>query len=71
MYRLWPTLYWSAILDAAMFELWHNRLGHAGKYVVTNAYKYVDGAPPVQGNVFYRCASCMKNKAILSNSCMQ
>ncbi len=53
----------AALSDAAKYELWHQRLAHLGHHTVVNAHKSVDGIPPVRGNAFYRCPSCMSAKA--------
>ena len=52
--------------SAAEFELWHQRLGHAGEAVMKTIHKCVDGVPDLQPgrNYFHRCESCMKGKVV-------
>ena len=47
---------------AATFELWHQRTGHAGRTCLTNLHKHAEGVPPLSGNAFWRCPSCMSGK---------
>jgi dUTP pyrophosphatase len=46
----------------AKFELWHQRLAHVGINTLENLHKHVVGVPPLKGNAFYRCPSCMSGK---------
>ena len=39
------------------YELWHQRLGHPGKRVMSQIHKSVKGDPKLKGNYFYKCAS--------------
>ena len=48
--------------SAARYELWHQRTAHAGESALANLHKHVTGVPPLQGNAFYRCPSCMSGK---------
>ena len=48
--------------DTAKWELWHQRLAHPGNRVMEVQHKHADGVPPLKGNAFYRCPSCMPNK---------
>lgn len=48
----------------AEYELWHQRLGHAGDKVMANIHKCVDGVPNLQPHKhpFHKCQCCMKGK---------
>lgn len=48
--------------DAASFELWHQRLMHPGANTMKHQAKVSIGVPPLKGNAFYKCASCMASK---------
>ena len=48
--------------NAAKYELWHQRLGHAGSTIMESIHKHVEGVPKLKGNSFYRCPSCMSGK---------
>ena len=55
-----PTV--NRLLDAAKWELWHQRLAHPGTRMMEEEHKHADGVPKLRGNAFYRCTSCMTNK---------
>lgn len=55
-----PTV--NRLLDAAKWELWHQRLVHPGSRVMEQQHKHADGISALRGNAFYRCPSCMPNK---------
>ena len=57
-----PTIRINRLSDAALWELWHQRLAHPGTQVMEQAHKDVDGVPKLRGNAFYRCPSCMSGK---------
>lgn len=50
----------------AEFELWHQRLGHAGDKALANVHKCADGIPnlPPNRQYFYKCECCMRGKVI-------
>lgn len=48
--------------DAASFELWHQRLMHPGINTMKHQAQASLGVPPLKGNAFYKCASCMASK---------
>jgi deoxyuridine 5'-triphosphate nucleotidohydrolase len=52
----------SALSNAARYELWHQRLAHAGTWVLENCHKHCIGIPKLNGNSFYKCPSCMSGK---------
>ena len=54
--------------DAAKWELWHQHLAHPGNCVTEQQYKHADGIPPLKGNTFYWCLSCMPNKLCTKRS---
>ena len=58
----------NALSDAALWELWHQRLGHCGRWAMENAHKHVDGVPKLRGNSFYKCPSCMSGKLCTKRS---
>jgi deoxyuridine 5'-triphosphate nucleotidohydrolase len=58
----------NALSDAAKWELWHQRLAHCGSWAMENAHKHVIGIPPLRGNSFYRCPSCMVGKLCTKRS---
>ena len=58
----------NAMSDAALWELWHQRLGHCGRWAMENAHKHVDGIPKLRGNSFYKCPSCMAGKLCTKRS---
>ena len=47
---------------AATYELWHQRLAHAGTTVMSNLHQHATGVPKLNSNAFYRCAACMSGK---------
>ena len=47
---------------AATFELWHQRLAHAGQSTMQMMDKHAIGIPRLKGNAFFRCPSCMTGK---------
>ena len=47
---------------AATYELWHQRLAHAGATVMSNIHQHAIGVPKLNTNAFYRCAACMSGK---------
>jgi deoxyuridine 5'-triphosphate nucleotidohydrolase len=53
--------------DAAKFELWHQRLAHIGSGTLGIMHKSADGVPPLRGNAFYKCPSCMAGKLCTKN----
>ena len=55
-----PTI--NRISNAASFELWHQRTAHAGINILDKLHKHSIGVPPLKGNSFYRCPSCMSGK---------
>ena len=57
-----PNIQINCLSDAALWELWHQRLAHPGTQVMEQAHKDVDGVPKLRGNAFYRCPSCMSGK---------
>ena len=48
----------------AEYELWHQRMGHAGERVMQNLHKCVDGVPNLSSNKhsFHKCECCMRGK---------
>ena len=48
----------------AEYELWHQRMGHAGERVMQNLHKCVDGAPNLNQHKhnFHKCECCMRGK---------
>ena len=58
----------NALSDAAKYELWHQRLGHCGAWVLENAHKHVGGVPKLKGNAFFKCPSCMSGKLCTKRS---
>jgi deoxyuridine 5'-triphosphate nucleotidohydrolase len=48
--------------NAAKYELWHQRTAHAGTNTLEVLHKHATGVPPLKGNAFYRCPSCMSGK---------
>ena len=46
----------------ALYELYHQRLGHRGKKTLSKVHKHVKGIPQLKGNSFYLCASCAFTK---------
>ena len=52
---------------AAKYELWHQRTAHAGFNTLEHLHKHVTGVPPLKGNAFYRCPSCMSGKLVRVN----
>ena len=58
----------NALSTAAMWELWHQRLAHCGRWAMENAHKHVIGVPKLQGNSFYKCPSCMAGKLCTKKS---
>ena len=47
---------------AQSYELWHQRLAHAGSKTLRDIHHHAKGVPKLKGNPFYRCASCMQHK---------
>ncbi len=47
---------------AQSYELWHQRLAHAGSKTLRDLHHHAKGVPKLRGNPFYRCASCMQHK---------
>lgn len=54
--------------NAAKYELWHQRLGHAGSSVMQSIHNHCKGIPPLKGNAFFRCPSCMSGKLCTKRS---
>jgi hypothetical protein len=48
--------------QAAQYELYHQRFGHPGHRTMSILHKHVDDVPILQGNAFYKCASCIQAK---------
>ena len=48
--------------NAARYELWHQRTVHAGTNTLESLHKHANGVPPLKGNAFFRCPSCMSGK---------
>ena len=48
----------------AEYELWHQRLGHAGERAMTEIHKCVDGIPNLHSHKhnFHKCECCMRGK---------
>ena len=61
-----PTI--NRLSDAAKWELWHQRLVHPGTRVMEQQHQCSDGVPPLRGNAFWRCPSCMSGKLITKQS---
>ena len=61
-----PTV--NRLSNAAKYELWHQRLGHAGNTVMQTVHKHCKGIPPLKGNAFFRCPSCMSGKLCTKRS---
>ena len=55
-----PTI--NKLSNAANYELWHQRSGHAGITALHNWHIHADGVPELKGNPFYKCPSCMYAK---------
>ena len=49
--------------NAASYEIWHQRLCHPGKNVMQSIHKHSIGIPPLKGNSFWKCNSCMSSKS--------
>ena len=47
---------------AAIFELWHHRLGHPGTKITLKFVEHTIGVPSLKPNKFYNCAACMTCK---------
>ncbi len=62
------TVHVNALSDAAKWELWHQRLAHCGSWAMEEAHKHVTGIPPLRGNSFYKCPSCMAGKLCTKRS---
>ena len=52
----------NSLTDAQSYQLWHARLGHPGKNVMQTIHKHVHGVNKLNGNVFWKCPSCMPMK---------
>lgn len=52
------------LTQRAEYELWHQRLGHAGQTVMQNLHKCVDGVINLgqQRHQFHKCDTCMRTK---------
>jgi len=48
--------------DAAQYELWHQRCGHRGQRTLHILHNHATGVPPLKGNAFWKCPSCLPNK---------
>ena len=46
----------------AQYELYHQRLGHPGERIMSIAHLHIEHLPPLRGNPFYKCASCVHAK---------
>ena len=59
---IFPTI--RNISAKAEYELWHQRLGHAGEKVLQNIHKCVDGIPNLHAHKhnFHKCECCMRGK---------
>ena len=53
-----------ALSQKAEYELWHQRLGHAGEKAMANIHKCVDGVPDLNPHEhpLHKCKYCMKGK---------
>ena len=60
--KIFPTI--RNISAKAEYELWHQRLGHAGEKVLQNIHKCVDGIPNLHAHKhnFHKCECCMRGK---------
>jgi transposase InsO family protein len=47
----------------AQYELYHQWLGHTGECTMTQIHHHILNIPPLKGNLFYKCASCLDGKA--------
>jgi dUTP pyrophosphatase len=50
------------LTQGAMYELYHQRMGHPGERAMTTLHLHVDGIEPLKTNSFYKCASCLHAK---------
>ena len=48
--------------QAASYKLWHQRLCHPGKSTMQKVHLHATGIPPLKGNSFWKCSSCMTAK---------
>ena len=48
--------------QSANFELWHQRLCHPGNNIMANIHQHVKNVPPLKGNSFWKCPSCLSGK---------
>ena len=50
--------------QTATYELWHHRMGHAGKHAMEKLSQMVDGVPTLfPKNPLYKCPHCLTGKA--------
>jgi transposase InsO family protein len=50
------------LTQAAQYELYHQRFGHPGERIMSILHHHIDDVPPLQGNTFYKCTSCVHAK---------
>ena len=50
------------LTTAAMYELYHQRLGHPGERTMKTIHHHMEHISPLKGNSFYKCASCIHAK---------
>ena len=58
----------NTLSDPALWELWHQRLAHCGRWAMENIHKHAEGVPKLHGNAFYKCPSCMAGKLCTKRS---
>jgi hypothetical protein len=46
------------ITHRALYELYHQQLGHCGQCILSIIHKHIKGIPKLKGNAFYICPSC-------------
>ena len=55
-----PTIH--RLTQAAQYELYHQRFGHPGERIMSTLHHHIDDVPPLHGNAFYKCISCIRAK---------
>ncbi len=56
-----PTIH--KLTQAAQYELFHQHFGHPGQQTMSILHLHVNDVPPLHGNSFYKCLSCVHTKS--------